>query len=59
MTHGAHLGSHVVRAALERAQVDPEVEDVILGCGYPEGATGGNIARQSAMRAGFPRPRPA
>ena len=55
MTHGAHLGSHVVRAALDRAQVDPrEVEDVILGCGCPEGATGGNIARQSAMRAGCP-----
>jgi acetyl-CoA C-acetyltransferase len=55
MTHGAKLGGHAVRHAIERAGVDPaEVEDVILGCAHPEGATGGNIARQSAIRAGCP-----
>jgi acetyl-CoA C-acetyltransferase len=55
MTHGATLGGHVIRAAVERARVDPaEVEDVILGCAYPEGATGNNIARQAALRAGLP-----
>jgi len=55
MTHGATLGGHVVRAAVERARVDPgEVEDVILGCALPEGTTGGNVARQVALRAGLP-----
>ena len=55
MTHGATLGGHVVRAAVERARIDPaEVEDVIFGCALPEGATGGNIARQIALRAGLP-----
>jgi acetyl-CoA C-acetyltransferase len=55
MTHGAELGGHVVRYAVERAGVDPgEVEDVILGCALPERATGGNIARQAALRAGLP-----
>ncbi len=55
MTHGATMGGHVVKAALERAKLDPaEVEDVIMGCATPEGATGGNIARQIAMRAGMP-----
>ena len=55
MTHGAKLGGHAIRHAMERAGVDPaEVEDVILGCAHPEGATGGNIARQSAIRAGCP-----
>ncbi len=55
MTHGATLGGHVVSAALERAGVAPdEVEDVILGCANPEGATGHNIARQAALRAGLP-----
>jgi acetyl-CoA C-acetyltransferase len=55
MTHGATLGGHVVRAAVERARVDPaEVEDVILGCALPEGTTGGNVARQAALRAGLP-----
>ena len=55
MTHGATLGGHVVRHAVERAGVAPdEVEDVVLGCAYPEGANGGNIARQSAIRAGLP-----
>ncbi|MES2682158.1 MAG: acetyl-CoA C-acyltransferase [Pseudomonadota bacterium] len=55
MTHGATLGGHVVQAAIARAGIDAaEVEDVILGCGNPEGATGGNIARQAALRAGCP-----
>ena len=55
MTHGATLGGHVVKAAVERAGVDPaEVEDVIMGCATPEGATGSNIARQIALRAGLP-----
>jgi acetyl-CoA C-acetyltransferase len=55
MTHGATLGGHVVKAALERAKLDPaEVEDVIMGCANPEGATGHNIARQIALRAGMP-----
>ncbi|MCU0647139.1 MAG: acetyl-CoA C-acyltransferase [Gemmatimonadaceae bacterium] len=55
MTHGATLGAHVVRAALERAQIDAaSVDDVMLGCGYPEGATGANVARQSALLAGCP-----
>jgi acetyl-CoA C-acetyltransferase len=55
LTHGADLGGHVVRNAVERAGVDPgEVEDVILGCGLPERATGQNIARQAAIRAGLP-----
>jgi acetyl-CoA C-acetyltransferase len=55
MTHGATLGGHVVKAAVERARIDPaEVEDVIIGCGLPEGTTGGNVARQIALRAGLP-----
>ncbi len=55
MTHGADLGGHVVRHAVERAGVAPgEVEDVILGCALPERATGQNIARQAAIRAGMP-----
>ena len=55
MTHGADLGGHVVKQAVARAGVDPaEVEDVILGCALPERATGGNIARQAAIRAGLP-----
>ena len=55
MTHGATLGAVAVGAALERAGVDgAEVEDVLMGCAYPEGATGLNIARQIAMRAGLP-----
>ncbi len=54
-THGARMGGHVVAAAIERAGVDKdEVEDVIMGCGVPEGATGHNIARQCAIRAGLP-----
>jgi acetyl-CoA C-acetyltransferase len=55
LTHGAKMGGHVVHAALERARVDAdEVEDVIIGCANPEGATGWNIARQVAIRAGCP-----
>src|SRR6478736_5558746 len=55
MTHGATLGGHAVKAAVERAKVDPaEVDDVIMGCATPEGATGSNIARQIALRAGLP-----
>ena len=55
MTHGATLGGHVAKAALERAGVEAgEVEDVIMGCANPEGATGWNIARQVALRAGMP-----
>ena len=55
MTHGAKLGAHAAAAAVERAKLDPgEVEDVIMGCATPEGATGGNIARQIALRAGMP-----
>jgi acetyl-CoA C-acetyltransferase len=54
-THGATLGGHVIRHAVERARIEPgEVEDVIMGCALPEGATGQNIARQSALRAGLP-----
>jgi acetyl-CoA C-acetyltransferase len=55
MTHGATLAGHAIRHAVERAKVDPaEVEDVIMGCANPEGATGANIARQGAIRAGLP-----
>ncbi|XYJ08556.1 acetyl-CoA C-acyltransferase [Telluria sp. B2] len=55
MTHGATLGGHVLAAAIERAGIAAgEVEDVIMGCANPEGATGGNIARQIALRAGCP-----
>jgi acetyl-CoA C-acetyltransferase len=55
MTHGATLAGHAIAAAVQRAGVDPaEVEDVLLGCALPEGATGGNIARQAAIRAGLP-----
>src|SRR5579862_2134223 len=54
-THGAVLGGHVVKNAVARAGIDPEeVEDVYLGCAQPEGATGHNIARLSAIRAGCP-----
>ncbi len=54
-THGASLGAYAVKAAAERAKIDlGEIEDVIMGCATPEGATGGNIARQIALRAGAP-----
>ncbi len=55
MTHGATLGGHAVQHAVARAGLDPaEVEDVLMGCANPEGATGHNIARQIALRAGLP-----
>ena len=55
MTHGATLGGHAVKAAVERAGIEAaEVDDVIMGCANPEGATGANIARQIALRAGLP-----
>ena len=55
LTHGAEMGGHVIRHAVARAGVDPaEIEEVVMGCAFPEGATGGNIARQAALRAGLP-----
>ena len=55
MTHGATLGGHAVEHAMARAGIEPgEVDDVIMGCATPEGATGANIARQIALRAGCP-----
>jgi acetyl-CoA C-acetyltransferase len=55
MTHGATMGGHAVENAFARARLEPgEVEDVIMGCANPEGATGWNIARQIAIRAGMP-----
>lgn len=55
MTHGATLGGIALKAAMERAGLDPaQVEDVMMGCANPEGATGWNIARQVALRAGCP-----
>jgi acetyl-CoA C-acetyltransferase len=55
MTHGATLGGHAVQHAVQRAGIDPAVvDDVIMGCATPEGATGSNIARQIALRAGLP-----
>jgi len=55
MTHGATLGAFAVKAAVERAGLEPaEVEDVLMGCANPEGATGANIARQVALAAGLP-----
>jgi len=54
-THGAEMGAHVIKHAAERAKVDlAEIEDVIMGCAAPEGTTGSNVARVSAMRAGAP-----
>jgi len=55
MTHGATLGGFAIKAAVERAGVDPAaIDDVLMGCANPEGATGMNIARQAALRAGMP-----
>jgi acetyl-CoA C-acetyltransferase len=54
-THGAVLAGHVIEHAVQRARLDPaEVEDAIIGCAMPEGATGHNIARQAVLRAGLP-----
>ena len=55
MTHGATMGGHSVASAVERAGLEgAEVEDCVIGCGLPEGETGGNIGRQIAIRAGLP-----
>ena len=55
MTHGATLGGLAIKAAVERAGVDPAaIDDVLMGCANPEGATGHNIARQAVLRAGLP-----
>jgi acetyl-CoA C-acetyltransferase len=55
MTHGASLGGFAIKAAVERAGIDPAaIDDVLMGCANPEGATGMNIARQAALRAGLP-----
>ena len=54
-THGAVLAGHAIAHAVERATVEPgEVEDVVIGCGLPEGATGHNVARLAALKAGLP-----
>ncbi|CAI8223581.1 MAG: 3-ketoacyl-CoA thiolase [Alphaproteobacteria bacterium] len=55
MTHGAAMGGHAIKHAIERAGIEPgDVEDVIMGCGTPEGATGQNVGRLSAIWAGCP-----
>ncbi len=55
MTHGATLGGHAIQHAVQRAGIEGgEVDDVIMGCATPEGATGSNIARQALLRAGLP-----
>ena len=60
MTHGATMAGHVVKNAIERARIEPgELDDVLIGCAFPEGATGYNIARQTAIRAGCPVSVPA
>jgi acetyl-CoA C-acetyltransferase len=60
MTHGATMGGHAVQHAVARAKLAPEdVDDVLIGCALPEGATGSNIARQIALRAGCPVTVPA
>jgi acetyl-CoA C-acetyltransferase len=54
-TPGATMAGHVIKHAMERASIDPsEVDDVVMGCGLPEGATGNNVGRTSALRAGCP-----
>lgn len=54
-THGATMGGHVISHAVERAGLDSHlIDDVIMGCGFPEAATGMNIARQASIRAGLP-----
>ncbi len=55
MTHGAAMAGHALKHAIERAKIEPgEVDDVILGCGTPEGATGQNVGRLAAIWAGCP-----
>ncbi|MEX0350926.1 MAG: acetyl-CoA C-acyltransferase [Paracoccaceae bacterium] len=54
-THGATMAGHAIEHAVNRAGIDPDLlEDAFVGCGYPEGLTGSNIARQSVIRAGLP-----
>ena len=54
-THGATLAGHAIKNSVDEAKIDPSiVEDSIIGCAMPEGATGQNIARQAAIRAGLP-----
>jgi len=54
-THGATMAGHAIEHAVKRAKLDPAlIEDAFIGCGYPEGWTGANIARQSVIRAGLP-----
>jgi len=55
ITHGATMGGHAVEKALERAGLEgSDIEDCIIGCGFPEGEIGSNIGRQIAIRAGLP-----
>ncbi|MEY4581232.1 MAG: hypothetical protein RL701_5935, partial [Pseudomonadota bacterium] len=55
LAHGTALAGHAIKHAVERSKVDPkEIEDVILGVGLPEGATGHNVARNAAVRGGLP-----
>jgi acetyl-CoA C-acetyltransferase len=55
LAHGTAIGAHAIKHAVERAKIDPkEIEDVILGVGLPEGASGHNVARNAAVRAGLP-----
>src|SRR4029077_20179671 len=55
LAHGTAIAGHAIKHAVERAKIDPkQVEDVILGCGLPEGATGHNVARNAAVRGGLP-----
>lgn len=55
ITHGAAMGGHAIKHAIERAKIDPkEIEDVYMGCAQPEGATGMNVARNAAIWAGCP-----
>ncbi len=55
LSHGTALAAHAIQHAVARANIDPkEIEDAILGCGLPEGATGHNVARNAAVRAGLP-----
>ena len=54
-TKGADMAAHAIRHAMERANLEPEaIEEVVVGCGYPEAATGGNVARHAALMAGIP-----
>ena len=55
-THGASMTAHVIRELIARAGISgDDIEDVVIGCGYPEGETGGNIARQAGLLAGLPK----